>query len=83
VVVDFSSVQNKLEVMMCQMSVILDNNGRQEKVMDEVTRLEVTSEGVVLSTFFDEPKLVPGAQVREIDFMKTTVFLSPAEIGEG
>ncbi len=68
---------------MCQMSVILENKDRQEKVMDEVTRLEVTSEGVILSTFFEEPKLLPGVQVREIDFMKTTIFLGPAETGEG
>ena len=68
---------------MCQMSVMMDNEGQQEKVMDEVTQLEVTPEGVILSTFFDEPKLVPGVQVKKIDFMNTTVTLTAINNTEG
>ncbi len=67
---------------MCQMNVVLDKNGRPEKVMDEVTKLEVTPEGVVLSSFFDSDKLIPGANVKEIDFIKTTVTLGQKE-GQG
>jgi predicted RNA-binding protein len=65
------------------MSVMMDNEGQQEKVMDEVTQLEVTSEGVILSTFFDEPKLVPGVQVKKIDFMSSTVTLTAINSTEG
>ncbi len=65
---------------MCQMSVVLDKNGQQEKVMDDVTRLEVTSEGVLLSTFFESDKLVPSAKIREVDFTSTTVTLEPENI---
>ena len=68
---------------MCQMSVMMENEGQQEKVMDEVTKLEVTPEGVILSTFFDEPKLVLGVQVKKIDFMSSTVTLTAMNNMEG
>ena len=61
---------------MCQMNVVMDNNGQTEKLLDEVTKLEVTPEGIVLSTFFESDKLIPGASIKEIDFTKTTVTLS-------
>ena len=64
---------------MCQMSVVMDKNGLQEKVLDEVTRLEFSPDGVLLSTFFDEPKLIPGVGVKEIDFIATTVTLRASE----
>lgn len=60
---------------MCQMNVVLDHDGEQEKIMENVTRLEVTGEGVVVSTFFEEPKLVKSVRVRNIDFLDGTVTL--------
>ena len=41
--------------VMCQMNVVLDQDGEQEKIMDNVTHLQVTGEGVLVSTFFEEP----------------------------
>lgn len=60
---------------MCQMKVVLDQDGGQENIMENVTHLEVTDEGVLVSTFFDEPKLVKSAWVRNIDFLGGTVTL--------
>jgi len=60
---------------MCQMNVVLEQDGQQEKVMDNVTSLEVTGEGVVVSAFFEEPKLVEAARVKSIDFLGGTVTL--------
>jgi len=57
------------------MKVVLDQNGEQEKIMDHVTHLEVTGEGVLVSTFFEEPKLVKSAWVKDIDFLGGTVTL--------
>jgi predicted RNA-binding protein len=37
---------------MCQMNVVLEHDGEQEKIMDNVTHLEVTGEGVLVSTLF-------------------------------
>ena len=60
---------------MCQMSVMFEHDGEQEQVMESATRLEVTDEGVLVSTFFEEPKLVRGARVKRIDFVGGTVTL--------
>ena len=60
---------------MCQMNVVLEHDGRQEKVMDNVTSLEVTGDGIVVSTLFEEPKLVQAARVKSIDFLGGTVTL--------
>ena len=40
---------------MCQMNVVLEQDGGQEKIMENVTRLEVTGEGVVVSTCLKSP----------------------------
>ena len=60
---------------MCQMNVVLEHDGEQEKIMDNVTHLEVTGEGVLVSTLFEEPKLVKSAWVKNIDFQDGTVIL--------
>lgn len=66
---------------MCQMNVLIEKGGGLEKVMDEVTRLEVTDDGVLLSTFFSKPKLIPGCRIKNIDFMGTSVTLQEAPAG--
>ncbi len=65
---------------MCQMSVVLERDGRQEKIMDSVTGLAVTTEGVTLSTFFEEPRVVPDVAVARIDFLGNTLVLVPASV---
>jgi predicted RNA-binding protein len=60
---------------MCQMNVVLEQDGGQEKIMENVTRLEVSDEGVLVSTFFEEPRLVKSAWVKNIDFLGGTVTL--------
>jgi predicted RNA-binding protein len=60
---------------MCQMNVVLELEGKKEKVMDNATRLEVTGEGVLVSALFEEPKLVKSARVKNIDFLSGTVTL--------
>jgi predicted RNA-binding protein len=59
---------------MCQATVYLGD----EEVAREVTGLEPTDEGVRLSAFFEEPKVVPG-RIRYIDFLKHRVQLQPLE----
>lgn len=43
--------------------------------MENVTNLEVTNEGVLVSAFFEDPKLVKSARVKSIDFLGGTVTL--------
>ena len=61
---------------MCQMNVVLEHDGEQEKIMENVTNLEVTDEGIIVSTLFEEPKIVKSAHVKNIDFQGGTVVLS-------
>ena len=61
---------------MCQMNVVLEHGGEQEKIMENATHLEVTGEGVLVSTLFEEPKLVKSAWVKNIDFLNGTVTLN-------
>lgn len=63
---------------MCQMKVVLDHDGRQEKVMENVSLLEVVPGGVQVSTLFEEPRIVAG-RVQKIDFMAGTVTLTDLE----
>ena len=63
---------------MCQMNVVMENNGNRETILEEVTRLEITSDGIRLSTFFDEPKVYDDVEIKEIDFIGNTVVLTPA-----
>ena len=57
------------------MTVVLDQDDGQEKIMENATHLEVTGEGVLVSTFFEEPKLVKSAWIKNIDFLGGTVTL--------
>jgi predicted RNA-binding protein len=61
---------------MCQISVFVEGEGGQEKVMDNVTSLEVTPEGLVLSAFFEEPKTMPDVVIARIDFLGGRVILA-------
>lgn len=62
---------------MCQMSVVLEKEGSQEVIMENVTLLEAKDGGVEVSTLFDPPKLVPQATVQRMDFNSGTVTLVP------
>lgn len=62
---------------MCQMSVVMKNGEIREKLMDAVAKLEVTAEGVTINALFDQPRLIPGAMVKEIDFLDGVVVLVP------
>jgi predicted RNA-binding protein len=55
---------------MCQAIVYLDG----EKLMEDVTNIQLTAEGVRLATFFEAPQTVP-AVIREIDLLKHRVWL--------
>jgi predicted RNA-binding protein len=59
---------------MCQATVYLG----EEEVAREVIGLELMDEGVRLTTFFEEPRIVPG-RVRTIDFLRHRVQLQPLE----
>lgn len=57
---------------MCQATVFMGD----EKVAQEVIRLDQVEEGVQIITFFEEPQHVPG-RIQTIDFLKHWVILQP------
>jgi len=68
---------------MCQISVVFEREGNQETVMENVTRLEIEGNGIVLTSFFEEPKKVPDVTISHIDFLGGKVFLCPNASASG
>ena len=64
---------------MCQINVVVEREGEQEPVMESVTGLEITTDGIVLSTFFEEPLIIPDVHIKRIDFLGGSVVLVPDE----
>jgi predicted RNA-binding protein len=58
---------------MCQMSVILEQDGNEAVVAENASLLEVGEDGIRISTLFEEPQFIPGAVVRAIDFLNGRV----------
>ena len=50
----------------------------RELVMEEVTGLEVTGDGITVTSLFKDPHTVTGVRIHKIDFMANTVTLVPA-----
>jgi predicted RNA-binding protein len=65
---------------MCQMSIMLEKDNQQEKIMDNVSLLEVTAAGIIISTLFEEPTVVTNATLKKIDFLDGIVTLVQKEI---
>ena len=60
---------------MCQMSIILEQDGAEETVLKNAAKLIVREEGIEVSALFDEPKIIKNAVLREIDFLDGKVKL--------
>jgi len=60
---------------MCQTSVVIDRDGEQEKIMENVTSLEMLADGVRIATLFEEPREISSVRLEKIDFMSGTVML--------
>lgn len=60
------------------MSVVLEKDGSEELLMEDVTNLVVDQDGLTISTLFEGPKALPQVHIRSIDFMAGKVFLEQA-----
>lgn len=65
---------------MCQMKVMLDKEGQQELIMEDVARLEVVEDGIKVSTLFEEAKVISGVAVKTIDFLSGKLTLQAKHI---
>lgn len=61
---------------MCEITVYWEQDGTKEKLMEDVARIEIKPDGVVLHKTFDPPREVRAA-VREIDALEHTIALTP------
>lgn len=66
---------------MCQSTVYMVRDGREEEIMRDVIRLVPTEHGLRLDSFFEEPLTVAG-RIEQIDFLKHRVMLTPLK-GQG
>jgi len=60
---------------MCQISVVIERDGVEELVMEDVTNLVVDFDSLQISTLFEGPKSVEQVVIRSIDFMAGKVML--------
>ncbi len=61
---------------MCQLKAVVERQGSQETVMESVTVVDVTADGVVLSTYFEEPLTLKGMRIRSVDLLNGSIFLT-------
>ena len=55
------------------MRVVLVQDGNEAVVAESVSLLEVSEDGIRISTLFEEPQFIPGGVVRAIDFLNGRV----------
>ena len=60
---------------MCQMSIVLERDGLEEKIMDQAAKLDVQDDQITISTLFEESKSLSGVKVQSIDFLSGRVVL--------
>jgi len=60
---------------MCQMSAVVERDGKVELVKENITRLDVLSTGIRISTLFEGPTELVGMTIHHIDFLTGKVFL--------
>ena len=56
-------------VDMCQMRVVVEEDGVEETVLENVTRLQVSGTTVEVSAFFEEPRRLEAVFIESIDFL--------------
>lgn len=64
---------------MCQMSIVLEIDQESELIIEEVANIQITDKGLVVNTFFDEPRLIDDAVIKEIDCMGSKITLIKKE----
>lgn len=60
---------------MCQLKAVVERQGSRETVMESVTTVDVTRDGVILSTYFEEPLTLRGVRIRSVDLLNGAILL--------
>ncbi len=64
---------------MCQTNVLMEKNGEEELLFENVTTLEVLQSGLRISTLFEGTRDLSGVAIRRIDFTGGKVYLYQIE----
>ena len=60
---------------MCQTKIVMELGNQQSIVAENASILEVSPEGISISTLFEPPKFFKDVEIRKIDFMDGKVYL--------
>ncbi len=60
---------------MCQTNAVLEKDGGEELLLENVTKLEVAEEGLRITTLFEGTTSWPKTAIRSIDFAAGKVYL--------
>ncbi len=60
---------------MCHMKVVMDENGKEDVIMENVTRLQVSGTAIEVVAFFEAPIKVEEVFIQTIDFLGGKVVL--------
>lgn len=63
---------------MCQSTVYLRKDGKDQELLRDATRVEPCPDGVRIQGLFDAPRVVP-ARIAVIDLLKNSIILEPRE----
>lgn len=61
---------------MCQMSVLIVDDGVESLIMENVTHLQVSGDSIEVSAFFEEPRKIDAVLIQAIDFLGGKVLLA-------
>ena len=61
---------------MCQMRVVMEKEGSEEIMLENVTSIEILDKGIAVTTLFEGSKEIAGAVIRRMDFLAGKVFLA-------
>lgn len=62
---------------MCQTSVFVEKDGKEELLLEDVTRLDIGPKGLQIATLFEGSKKLEDLVLSSIDFVAGKVFLRP------
>jgi predicted RNA-binding protein len=60
---------------MCEIRVVIEQDGVEEVLMENVTKLDVLEKSVSIMSLFEAPREIKGTAIRNIDFLSGKVFL--------
>lgn len=60
---------------MCEIRVVMEQNGVEELLMQNVTKLVVLKSSVSITSLFEGSREIQDAAIRDIDFLAGKVFL--------